>query len=56
MGIFIDNRYYKNTNYKHTILQFCLSIGITIPFFCFHELLNIAGNCRMCLVKLIICL
>lgn len=51
MGIFIDNKYYKNINFKYTILQFCLSIGITIPFFCYHELLSIAGNCRMCLIE-----
>jgi NADH dehydrogenase/NADH:ubiquinone oxidoreductase subunit G len=51
MGIFIDNKYYKYVNFKYTILQFCLSVNITIPFFCYHELLNIAGNCRMCLVE-----
>ena len=26
--------------------------GIDIPRFCYHEKLNIAGNCRMCLVEL----
>eukprot|EP00835_Amoeboradix_gromovi_P000589 NODE_21_length_38511_cov_0.503306.p7 type:complete len:588 gc:universal NODE_21_length_38511_cov_0.503306:7663-5900(-) len=26
--------------------------GIVIPRFCYHEKLNIAGNCRMCLVEL----
>src|SRR5271170_3237777 len=34
-----------------TILQACEQAGIEIPHFCFHERLNIAGNCRMCLVE-----
>ena len=51
MGISIDNKYYKNTNENFTILQFCISVGITIPFFCYHERLSIAGNCRMCLIE-----
>src|SRR5271170_7363770 len=34
-----------------TILQACEQAGIEIPHFCFHDRLNIAGNCRMCLVE-----
>lgn len=34
-----------------TIIQACASVGITIPRFCYHERLSIAGNCRMCLVE-----
>lgn len=34
-----------------SILEACRSVGITIPRFCFHENLSIAGNCRMCLVE-----
>merc|ERR1719486_959467 len=26
-------------------------VGVEIPRFCYHERLSIAGNCRMCLVK-----
>src|SRR2546430_1859556 len=36
----------------YTLLQACESAGAEIPFFCFHERLSIAGNCRMCLVEL----
>jgi NADH dehydrogenase/NADH:ubiquinone oxidoreductase subunit G len=36
-----------------TVLQACESIGIEIPRFCFHERLNVAGNCRMCLVEVV---
>jgi len=35
-----------------TILEACKTIGITIPRFCYHESLSIAGNCRICLVEL----
>jgi len=51
MGIYIDNKFYKYFNNKFTILQFCLSVSIYVPFFCYHELLSIAGNCRMCLIE-----
>jgi NADH-quinone oxidoreductase subunit G len=34
-----------------TVLQACQHAGIEVPHFCFHERLNIAGNCRMCLVE-----
>src|ERR1700722_3733008 len=36
----------------YTLLQACEAVGAEIPFFCFHERLSIAGNCRMCLVEL----
>lgn len=34
-----------------TVLQACELGGITIPRFCYHSRLSIAGNCRMCLVE-----
>jgi len=34
-----------------TILQACEHAGIEVAYFCFHERLAIAGNCRMCLVE-----
>lgn len=37
----------KNTS----ILEACEEVGILIPRFCYHERLNVAGNCRMCLVE-----
>lgn len=33
-----------------TVLQACEAAGAEIPRFCYHERLEIAGNCRMCLV------
>ena len=35
-----------------TVLQACEAAGREIPIFCFHQRLNIAGNCRMCLVEM----
>lgn len=35
-----------------TVLQACEALGIEIPRFCFHERLNVAGNCRICLVEI----
>jgi NADH dehydrogenase/NADH:ubiquinone oxidoreductase subunit G len=37
---------------KISILNACKIVGITIPRFCYHEMLSIAGNCRMCLVEI----
>ena len=34
-----------------TVLQACESVGVEIPRFCFHERLQVAGNCRQCLVE-----
>lgn len=34
-----------------TIIKACEQIGIQIPHFCYHPKLEIAGNCRMCLVE-----
>jgi len=35
-----------------SILEDCLRLKITIPHFCFHKELSIAGNCRMCVIYL----
>ena len=32
------------------ILETCRSVGVEIPFFCYHPDLKVAGSCRMCLV------
>ncbi len=34
-----------------TLIQACELAGVEIPRFCYHERLEIAGNCRMCLVE-----
>ncbi|MCX7929998.1 MAG: 2Fe-2S iron-sulfur cluster-binding protein, partial [Chlorobi bacterium] len=34
-----------------TIIEAALDNGIVIPHFCWHPALSVAGNCRMCLVR-----
>ena len=34
-----------------TMLQACEAAGVTVPHYCYHPKLPIAGNCRMCLVE-----
>ena len=34
-----------------TVLQACEAAGREVPVFCYHPRLNIAGNCRMCMVE-----
>ena len=41
-----------NKGEKFSVLDFCATIGIFIPHYCYHPDLSIAGNCRMCLIQL----
>jgi NADH dehydrogenase (ubiquinone) Fe-S protein 1 len=34
-----------------SIFQFCGKNNVSLPCFCYHEKLSIAGNCRMCIVE-----
>jgi len=34
-----------------SVLEACEIVGVTVPRFCYHSQLPIAGNCRMCLVE-----
>ncbi|KAJ2716549.1 ndufs1 NADH-ubiquinone oxidoreductase subunit [Coemansia spiralis] len=34
------------------IIQAAEKAGVTVPRFCYHERLGVAGNCRMCLVEI----
>ncbi|WP_343152975.1 NADH-quinone oxidoreductase subunit NuoG [Buchnera aphidicola] len=46
----IDNVQYfikKSTN----ILEACLSVGVDIPYFCWHPMLGSIGACRQCAIK-----
>lgn len=35
-----------------SIIEACRYVGIFLPRFCYHEILSVAGNCRMCLVEI----
>lgn len=45
------NNVVVQVNAGTSILEACKTVGVTIPRFCYHETLSIAGNCRMCLVE-----
>ena len=49
--IYINNIKLK-VNKNLTVLQVCNNLKTEIPKFCFQENLQIAGNCRMCLVEI----
>nr|YP_004564461.1 NADH dehydrogenase subunit 11 [Phytophthora ipomoeae]ADK76310.1 NADH dehydrogenase subunit 11 [Phytophthora ipomoeae] len=49
--IYINNIKLK-VNKNLTVLQACNTVKLEIPKFCFQENLQIAGNCRMCLVEI----
>ena len=34
------------------LIEYCETLGIKIPHYCYHKNLSIAGNCRMCLIEL----
>ena len=46
----IDGNLYE-VEAGQTIMQAALKQGISIPHFCWHPRLSIAGNCRICLVE-----
>jgi NADH dehydrogenase (ubiquinone) Fe-S protein 1 len=48
--VFIDGKPIS-VDSSYTIFQACHEAGVTIPRFCYHERLAVAGNCRMCLVE-----
>jgi NADH dehydrogenase (ubiquinone) Fe-S protein 1 len=42
----------KNINNKVSLISYLIANGISIPHYCYHNNLSIAGNCRVCLVEL----
>lgn len=48
--IFIDHRPYE-VDSQHNLLQVCLSLGINLPYFCWHPALGSVGACRQCAIK-----
>lgn len=49
-SLYLNNYYWFVLN-SFTLFQICLEKKIYIPRFCYHSLLEIAGNCRMCLIE-----
>lgn len=42
----------KKINNKISLIAYLLASGISVPHYCYHNNLSIAGNCRVCLVEL----
>lgn len=42
----------NNTYPIISILEYCENQGFSIPHYCYHKNLSIAGNCRMCLIEM----
>ena len=44
----------KKNYWKHNapLIEYCETLGINIPHYCYHKNLSISGNCRMCLIEL----
>lgn len=53
MKIKINNKkQIQNLDNKISLITYLINKGITIPHYCYHNELSIAGNCRVCLVEL----
>jgi NADH-quinone oxidoreductase subunit G len=48
--IYIDNQPYTVENEERSLLEVCLSLGINLPYFCWHPALRSVGACRQCAV------
>ncbi|MCV9879576.1 NADH-quinone oxidoreductase subunit NuoG [Brenneria izbisi] len=48
--IHVDGKEYE-VNGADNLLEACLSLGLDIPYFCWHPALGSVGSCRLCAVK-----
>jgi NADH-quinone oxidoreductase subunit G len=48
--IYIDNVPYE-VNTGKNLLEVCLSLGLNLPYFCWHPAMGSVGACRQCAVK-----
>ena len=48
--IYIDGKPYEADPQKN-LLHVCLSLGLDLPYFCWHPALGSVGACRQCAVS-----
>ena len=48
--IYIDGEA-REANEKQNLLHACLSLGLDLPYFCWHPAMGSVGACRQCAVK-----
>ncbi|CAL4042339.1 NADH-quinone oxidoreductase subunit G [Buchnera aphidicola (Tetraneura ulmi)] len=51
MTIIVINNNRYNAKKKNNLLSSCLSVGVDVPYFCWHPELGSIGSCRQCAVK-----
>ena len=49
---FQSNQKFDHWKHNAPLIEYCETVGINIPHYCYHKSLSISGNCRMCLVEL----
>lgn len=49
--IYVDNIPYE-VREEQNLLSACLSVGLDVPYFCWHPAMHAVGSCRQCAVKL----
>jgi NADH-quinone oxidoreductase subunit G len=49
--LYIDNKPYDISSGKN-LLETCLTLGLDLPYFCWHPALGSVGACRQCAVKI----
>ncbi len=47
----VDGKTYE-VDAKQNLLHACLSVGLDVPYFCYHPALGSVGACRQCAVKM----
>ncbi len=48
--IYVDNKSYE-VETGNSLLTTCLSLGLNVPYFCWHPAMQSVGACRQCAVK-----
>src|SRR5215475_15040491 len=48
--VWVDNRQYQ-MNEQQNLLHGCLTLGMNLPYFCWHPALGSVGACRQCAIK-----
>ena len=49
---FKNNLHHNFWKQNVPLIEYCETLGINIPHYCYHKNLSISGNCRMCLIEL----
>ncbi|MBS1488830.1 MAG: NADH-quinone oxidoreductase subunit NuoG [Bacteroidetes bacterium] len=48
--LYIDNQPHEVTS-GHNLLEVCLTLGLDLPYFCWHPAMGSVGACRQCAIK-----